>query len=182
MPIKTISDHLYRVRIHFIYKEPMDKAYQLVAKNGDFCSKEHFEKCFKKASGFVIWAAEQDICLILTANDGQKATAGTAAHEIFHVVDNIFSDKGIRLTESSSESYAYYIGWLMDQLVVFCKEVETKPKRSKLNKRHKTMKSKPAKAKTVSKPEFKKYVAKDKKDDMKMLKSAIRRSSKSRGK
>jgi hypothetical protein len=32
--------------------------------------------------------------------------------------------------------------------------------------------------KTVSKKEFKKYVAKDKKDDMKMIKSAVKKSKK----
>jgi hypothetical protein len=177
MPTKTISDHLYRVRIHFIYKEPIDKAYQFVAKQGDYCSKEQFDKCFKKASGFVIWANEQEICLILTDHDG-NAKAGTIVHELFHVVDHVFRDKGLKLTDESAEAYAYYLGWLMDELVVFCKAAEKitqlKTKVTKLKTRLKKMKAK--KSKLVTKADLKKFAAKDKKEDKKMIKSAIKKA------
>jgi hypothetical protein len=115
MPIKTIEDHLYMVRIHFVHNEPVDKAYKFVEKKGNLCSKETFEEHFKVASGFVFWAAKQDIFLILI----DDKNIGTLAHEVFHVVDNVFRDKGLKLTEESCEAYAYYIGKLTHDLVNF---------------------------------------------------------------
>lgn len=123
MPIKTIWDYLYRVRIHFIYKETADNAYRFIKKQGDFLSKEDFDKNFKKSSGFVFWANEQDICLVLI-----EWQAGTFVHELFHVVDNVLRDKGIKLTEGSSEAYAYYLGWITDKIIPFLTESDKKIK------------------------------------------------------
>jgi hypothetical protein len=177
MPTKTISCYLYRVRIHFIYQEPPDKAYQFVKSKGDYYPKESFDKAYKRSSGFVFWANEQDICLVLTHHDG-NAMAGTIAHELFHVVDNIFRDKGIKLTEESNEAYAYYLGWLMDQLCAFLKASEKitklKSKITKLKKRVNTMKAKPAKS--AIKKAINQFAKKDKKEDMKMIKAAVKKA------
>lgn len=167
--IKTIEDNLYRVRIHFVYKENCDNSYKLISKKGNYCERDRFNKLFKSA-GFVAWASEQDIFMVLTE---EKACVETLAHEVFHLVDNIFSDKGLKLTDASAEAYAYYMGWLTQQAANFCVAAEQKFKST--NKRVKLMKAKP---KMVTKAELKKYAAKDKKEDMKMIKAAVKKAKK----
>lgn len=130
MPIKTIEDHLYKVRIHFIHNESMEESYDFVEKQGKVLSKEDFEESFKSSSGFVFWAEKQDICLILV----DDKNIGTLAHEVFHVVDNIFRDKGIKLNKGSCEAYAYYIGKLMEDLVHFVNQ-QYDGKRKKVKKK-----------------------------------------------
>lgn len=40
----------------------------------------------------------------------------TLAHEIFHAVDFIMRDIGMKLTEHSHEAYAYLVGYLTEQI------------------------------------------------------------------
>lgn len=41
---------------------------------------------------------------------------GTLSHEIFHAVSYVMKDKGIDLTDSSEEAYAYTIGFVTRKL------------------------------------------------------------------
>jgi hypothetical protein len=41
---------------------------------------------------------------------------GIVAHEIFHAVDFVMNDIGMKLTEESDEAYAYFVQYLTDQI------------------------------------------------------------------
>jgi uncharacterized protein YfbU (UPF0304 family) len=175
MPIKTISDYLYRVRIHFIYGETLDIALKAFSRKSKNLKKDWFTDSFNHSAGFVAWAAEQDIFLILPE---YPATVETTIHEAFHLVDNIFRRKGLALSEESAEAYAYYLGWITQKLANFLHYVEKikklENKVTKLKKRYKTMKSKSPKS--AIKKAINQFAKKDKKDDMKMIKAAIKKS------
>lgn len=47
----------------------------------------------------------------------KDANPGLIAHEVFHLALMICNYKGLTLTDSSEETYAYMIQWLMDEIL-----------------------------------------------------------------
>ena len=64
----------------------------------------HFAS-FGKHKGGAIWFAD-------------KAGLGTVAHECFHATFQVLRFSGIKLSETSEETYAYYLQFLINKIMV----------------------------------------------------------------
>lgn len=52
----------------------------------------------------------------ISKHDNKLSLHNTIAHEIFHVVHLLLSQKGFKLTDESQEAYAYLTGYLTEEI------------------------------------------------------------------
>ena len=163
MPIKTINDPVFRIRITFIFDEPKDKALAFLKKwTGDDLS--HMWHC----SGFVCSSDgyKQEFYLVLPdTQESNWLVTSILAHECLHITARVLRTMDVQLTESSEEAFTYYLTWLMEELTIIFNGHK---------KRAKPMKAKASAKKTVN--QF------TKKNDMKAIKASVKKSSDKRSK
>lgn len=162
MTIKTIRDPIYKVDITFIFNETKKKTIDYL--KNKISDKKDRSDIWDTSAGFFIADGAHEFYLILT--DYQKELISTLVHECLHIVANIMRYRFIKLTTSSEEAYTYYLAWLVGKLL---KIYQSKPSR---NQKMKT------KSKALTKADLKKFAAKDKKDDKKMIKDAMKKKRK----
>lgn len=157
MATKKISDHLYRVYIHFIYRESeleIKKYFKKINKDIDV---SFIDDVVTKSSGFCYFSESKEGSNLFIVFLEEKAKSGTVAHEVFHGVTRIFRERGIPLKPSSEEAYAYYLGWLLDYAFSFIIQTEEKNMATLSYKQKKSLPSK-----TYGIPGEKKYPMPDK--------------------
>lgn len=60
---------------------------------------------------------------LIVAFEKGKATPGIVLHESIHIVNHIFTDKGIQLDRINDEFQAYFTQWVFEQIDEFLREV-----------------------------------------------------------
>jgi hypothetical protein len=162
MPIKKISEPIYRKNIHFIFDTPKDKALAYLKK---YFIPLNFDDHWERAG--VMYGDDADYFIVLPDKKPTWTVTTIIAHEAFHAVAKIMRSKGIELCSESEEAFTYYHTWILQSFTDFYNQHY---------KRTKTMKAKPAKS--AIKKAINQFAKKDKKEDMKMIKSAMKKGKK----
>lgn len=160
MAFKKIYDPLYKYNIHIAYDETAESIYRYGQKIKIKSSLADLERTFKDSSAVVLHCSTD--CDVLVAFLERNTAFKHMAHEAFHITCEIFRSRGLFLDSSSEEAYAYYLEWVFSRIDCFLRQEFS-------------MKKKPAKSKFVTKAEFNQYKKKDVKDDMKMIKKAVKK-------
>jgi hypothetical protein len=160
MPFKIIKEPIYQTHVHFIFDTPKDKAFTYLRK---YFIPLNFDEHWEKAG--VMYGSDGDYFIVLPDKKPTWDINAIVAHEAFHVVAKVMRSKGVHLSEESEEAFNYFHSWILQSFIDIYKEN---------HKRLKTMKAKPQKS-TIKKA-INKFAKKDKKDDMKMIKSAINKA------
>jgi hypothetical protein len=160
MPIKTIYEPIYQNKVHFIFDTPKEKALAYIKKQG-FAPIDldgHWEKagCMYGEAG--------DYFIVIPDKKPTWTVTTIIAHEAFHVTCKALRAKGVHLSTESEEAYNYFQTWILQELTDI------------YNDHFKSKKTMKAKSKAATKADLKKFAAKDKKDDMKMIKAAIKKA------
>lgn len=163
MPINTIFEPVYQVKIHFIFDTPKDKAYAYIRKQ-DIIPMD-FDEHWQKAGVMYSDDENGDYFIILPDKKPTWTITTIIAHEAFHVVARVMRSKGIQLAKESEEAFNYLHSWILQELTDFYNDHK---------KRLKTMKSKSSKSEI--KKAINKFAKKDKKEDMKMIKAAVKKA------
>lgn len=66
--------------------------------------------------GAYLYSHKKDIHVIVLRSD---CSAGVVAHECFHAAMNILQMQGVKYCQKSEEAFAYFIGWLTDEVMKF---------------------------------------------------------------
>jgi hypothetical protein len=81
--------------------------------------KEDHQRPSPTAWGATFWLRDQSI-VILWFDSTQAATAaawhGLIAHECCHATNDVLFSAGMEHTIESDEAYAYYMGWLVEEI------------------------------------------------------------------
>jgi hypothetical protein len=86
-----------------------------------YCSPDDPEENLEKGlSGFVFSKQKGDYYLVVPPH----VNVDCAVHECVHVIDRIFRDRGQEADYENDEVYAYYVGWLAQQLFDWVGDVD----------------------------------------------------------
>jgi hypothetical protein len=77
------------------------------------CSLE--EDLAKNCDGFVFQKDKTDYYVVLPPN----ISCGTLSHESVHVIGKIFKDRGQIADYGNDEVFAYFVGWISDEISAF---------------------------------------------------------------
>ena len=118
MKHKKITDPIYNAEVHIIYNcthDEMNKKLNKLYKNIE----EDKEQCVNKAECFRLIHYNNYKNYILWFLDFKiKAdTLYVIAHEVSHLVDNVFEDRGVK---NDTEARAYYLEYWVRQLWRLC--------------------------------------------------------------
>lgn len=122
MAIKIFKSDLYGVNFEVFIEESMENI------------KKHFKKRAIQVDGESLkgWLKSLGCTVNLEQNGTgakkilifiNKLQPSTVAHECFHATESIFDHVGILHSESSSEAWAYCLGWVVQNV---CKSLELK--------------------------------------------------------
>lgn len=161
MPIKKIREPIYGVSITFICKEEKKKVVEYLKK----ITGKDYEDYWEGGGGFFVRPHGNKFnYYIIITDSGDNKWEKVLSHEALHVTSRVLRDRGLKLSDNSEEAFTYYIAWIVQE----CSSIYK-------NYRKKIMKPK---SKVVTKEVLDKTMAKDKKDDMKMIKSAMKKKKK----
>ena len=140
MPIKTIFEPVYQVKIHFIFDTSKDKAYTYIRKQA--LIPMNFDDHWEKAGVMFGDDDNGDYFIVLPDRKPTWTITTIIAHEAFHVVARVMRNKGIVLAKESEEAFNYFHSWILQELTdLFCQHQKSK----------KPLKSKPAKKYSIKK-------------------------------
>jgi hypothetical protein len=71
---------------------------------------------YKTKKARTVLLSNNAVCIRLKQFDHTPNCHGTLAHEIFHAIEFVFYNVGIKLRRSSDEAYAYCIGYLTEKI------------------------------------------------------------------
>lgn len=119
--IKNIYCDLYDTTIIVSYRSDKKLLEKERAKFRNDIDWKDYDNC----KGYVVYKerALKDCLIVLNQ---KKATADVMAHECMHAVHHTMQAIGIVLSDDSEEAYAYFFGWLFNEIISFIKKVENK--------------------------------------------------------
>lgn len=107
--IKNIRIDIYGEVLTLLIHNTLEEAVKISSK----LHKYNGEYSFKGYSGLVFVDVNENICHIVLKCD---ATLNIVSHECFHVTCGILRQRGIELTESSEEAFAYLHGFIVEKV------------------------------------------------------------------
>lgn len=160
MPIKTITDSIYRIKTTLIYKEKDQVVIDyLIKKTG-----KDYQDYFDRSAGFFCSADSFNYYIIIRSDTINWLKV--LAHECLHVTSRALRARGFHLADESEEAFTYYLAWLVSELsVIFTNQKRARP-------------MKKAMPKMAKKSDIKAAMKKDKKDDMKMMNKMMMKKGK----
>ena len=73
----------------------------------------------QKAWGSTYWIHDRSV-MVIWLNSAESAPVaawnGLIAHEAMHATNNVLLNAGLQHTNESDEAYAYYTGWLVEEM------------------------------------------------------------------
>lgn len=110
-----LHEEIYLFDLFFFYKnESKEQVLEFVKNNNSYAhdTTEVVDTLFNKIKKGK-YVSHNSTCIIYIKDfEDTSYCYGTITHEVFHLVHNIMKSRGLKLTDSSEEAYAYLIGFV----------------------------------------------------------------------
>lgn len=109
----VIKGTIYPFDIHAFVGDDLNKCHDFIR---SFVPEEFAENVVERFDGnykgYTLQGINGDVIIYYTA----KPELGLLCHEAFHCVEFIFDHVGIKHTKSTSEAYAYFLNYIVNEL------------------------------------------------------------------
>jgi hypothetical protein len=123
--VENVSIEVYKTVVNIIIAKDFKKALEDLGMYEEFAepfdSHDKTDEFIKGASAMFFHLSKAGRLVIITPSD---VTPGQIAHECFHALCCMMKEKGISLTDSSEEAWAYTLDYLVEntQRLIFGKK------------------------------------------------------------